>query len=234
MNMQAACDFEFSSLSAATNYRQSIVKKFRPYLQGDILEIGGGIGQISTTLLEICRPKKLTIVEPNADFCRQLRSCVPTAEILEGYESELPKERQFNAIVAVNVLEHVEHDTLELTNWRKRLLPNGSLCLFVPARPELYSKIDASFGHFRRYRKKELLQKLSAAGFQHVQINYFNLLGYFAWLFNFKILSRLQFNTKQVAWFDRYILPVSQNLEGLGINWFGQSLWAHAQSPPQR
>lgn len=230
MSSQATCDFEFDSLAAANNYRRAIVEKFQPHIQGHALEIGGGIGQISSKILEICHPKHLTIVEPNPDFYRKLKASVPSAEVVAGYEEDLPKERMFNTVVAVNVLEHIESDAQALTNWRKRLLPSGTLCLFVPARPELYSPIDTSFGHFRRYGKKDLRRKLLAAGFKHIEISYFNLLGYFAWLVNFRLLRCYQFNAKQVAWFDRHIFPLSQSIEKKGITWLGQSLWACAKT----
>ena len=48
------------------------------------------------------------------------------------------------------------------------------------ARPEIYSEIDKDFGHFRRYTRHELRQKLERAGFQVLRLRYYNIAGYFA------------------------------------------------------
>jgi SAM-dependent methyltransferase len=229
VNSQPDSAYEFSSLAQASNYRRAIVEKFKPALQGNVLEIGGGIGQISEVIVRLCRPEHLTIIEPNVEFCRQLKLTIPSASIYQGHEDCLPAGLTFDAIIAVNVLEHIEQDTCELTKWKHRLKPDGKLCLFVPARPELYSPIDEIFGHFRRYRKHELLAKLHAGGFRQVKIEYFNLLGYFAWLLNFRLLRRRKFGRHSVYWFDRLGFPLSQSIERSGFRYFGQSLWVCAK-----
>lgn len=225
-------NFEFAALSEARNYRVAIARLFSPYLGGDILEIGAGIGQMLTDVATICKPRSISAVEPDPHFIDELRRNLPAARIWHGLEDDLPTNESFDSILSVNVLEHIEKDTEELAKWRKRLAPRqGHLCLLVPARPELYSLMDLDFGHFRRYTRKDLTRKLAAAGFIDVKVNYFNVVGYFAWLLNFKILNSRHFNPAAVRSFDRFIFPVSQRIEN-AIGWrpFGQSLIAVAKS----
>ena len=60
----------------------------------------------------------------------------------------------WNAILSINVLEHIESDADELATYFRLLKPaRGALCLFVPARPDIYAPIDKDFGHFRRYTR---------------------------------------------------------------------------------
>ena len=229
---RASQNFEFAALSEAVNYRETIAKLFSPYLKGDILEIGAGIGQMLSDVSRLCHPRSITAVEPDPGFAAELRHNLPLARVWHGLEANLPPDEPFDAILSVNVLEHIERDVEELTRWRRRLASReGHLCILVPARPELYSLIDLDFGHFRRYTKKELTTKLAAAGFSNITASYFNVVGYFAWLLNFKILKARHFNPVTVRFFDRFIFPVFQRIES-GIGWrpFGQSLVAVAKS----
>ena len=97
----------------------------------------------------------------------------------------LPTDSAWGAVVSVNVLEHIYEDDTELARWRQKLAARGGhLCLFVPARPEIYAPIDRDFGHHRRYTRPQLRSKLEGAGFSIIRLNYFNWVGYFAWWFN--------------------------------------------------
>jgi len=224
--------FEFAALSEARNYRATIAKLFSPYLSGDVLEIGAGIGQMLADVATICKPRSISAVEPDSHFIEELRRNLPQARIWHGLEDDLPLHESFDAVLSVNVLEHIEKDTEELSKWRKRLAPRqGHLCLLVPAGPELYSPMDLDFGHFRRYTREDLTEKLSVAGFTNIKVNYFNVVGYFAWLLNFKILNSRHFNPAAVRFFDRFVFPASQKIECV-IGWrpFGQSLVAVAKS----
>jgi SAM-dependent methyltransferase len=229
---QESKDFEFLALAEAKNYRAAIAQLFSPYLQGDILEIGAGVGQMLGDVIKICQPSSVTAVEPDANFAAQLQSNLPSAHVIHGTVDDLPLEAAFDGTLSVNVLEHIADDAGQLRKWRNCLKPEtGRLCLLVPARPELYSPIDKDFGHFRRYTKNDLHQKLLSAGYRDIRVNYYNFVGYFAWLLNFKILNIRHFNPAAVRSFDRFIFPVSQRIEN-AIGWrpFGQSLVAVSKS----
>jgi SAM-dependent methyltransferase len=224
-------DFEFAALSEARNYRAAIAKLFSPYLSGDILEVGAGVGQMLSDVMAICQPRSTAAVEPDLRFFAALRSAVPTAEVWQGSEQDIPADRHFDALYAINVLEHISDDRRELALWHERIKPGGTICLLVPARPELYSSIDADFGHFRRYTKEELTAKLASVGFADAEVNYFNVVGYFAWLLNFKILNRRHFDPAAVRFFDRCVFPLCHKLEAAtGWRPVGQSLVAIAKS----
>lgn len=225
-------DFEFAALAEASNYRAAIARLFAPHLQGDVLEIGAGIGQMLQDVMSICRPASITALEPDERFAGQLRKNFPGIKVIEGKSGELTSTEEFDAVIAVNVLEHIREDADELLLWYRQLKPQkGRLCLLVPARPEIYSPIDADFGHFRRYTRAELVTKLKQVGFQIHYAKYYNFVGYFAWLINFKLLRRRLFDPAAVKTFDRYIFPSSHRIEQ-SIGWcpFGQSLVAVAQT----
>ncbi len=227
-----SADFEFAALSEARNYREALVRDFSPWLQGRVLEVGAGIGQITNLLRHHPAVTKLVSVEPDAAFCARLRSALPGLTVIEGTIDDLLPGEDWNAIVSINVLEHIAEDARELGIYRRVLTrKNGALCLFVPARPEIYAPIDKDFGHFRRYTRSELQNKLERAGFAIERLWYFNCVGYFAWWLNFCLLQKRAFDLGSVRFFDRCIFPLVHALEwGLVHPPFGQSLLAVARA----
>jgi SAM-dependent methyltransferase len=225
-------DFEFAALNEARNYRRALIGEFSPYLRGRVAEVGAGIGQLTAELASVPTITQLTAVEPEQRFADRLRRDQPERTVIHGTAADLPVGDGWNAIVSVNVLEHIREDVEELRRWRGLLAPaRGHLCLFVPARPELYAPIDKDFGHFRRYTKPGLRQALADAGFEIVRCDYFNAVGYFAWWASFVLLGQREFKVGSVRLFDRAIFPLVHAWERNVLRPpFGQSLMAVARA----
>jgi SAM-dependent methyltransferase len=225
-------DFEFAALAEARNYRRALISEFRTALKGEVIEVGAGIGQMTEHLLELSEVHRTLAVEPDAGFCAQYRTRLPGRELLEGTVAELPAQTVCDSILCINVLEHIDQDTAELTRYSKLLRPrHGALCLFVPARPEIYAPIDKDFGHFRRYTFSELRNKLIGSGFTIERLHYFNFVGYFAWWLNFCVLKKRLFEPQKVRAFDRMIFPAVHQFESRIVRPpFGQSLLAIARA----
>jgi SAM-dependent methyltransferase len=71
---------------------------------------------------------------------------------------------QFDAIVALNVLEHIEEDARALSQIARLLKPGGVFVVEVPQGPGLFDSYDALLRHVRRYSRAELLAKVRGAG----------------------------------------------------------------------
>jgi len=223
-------DFEFDALNEAKNYRAALLRDFGSHLRGNVLEVGAGVGQITAGLRQMPEIKKMIAIEPDAGFCEKFRTQFPQQELIHGTVNNLRSEIDWNAILSINVLEHIETDTEELATYHRLLQPaRGALCLFVPARPGIYAPIDKDFGHFRRYTRSELRGKLERAGFKPVRLRYYNFAGYFAWWINFCLLSKRSFDVPAVRFFDRMIFPLVHGLESrICPPPIGQSLMAIA------
>ena len=219
-------DFEFAALAQAENYRRALLNEFSSFLKGNILEIGAGIGQMTEGLVRLPGVKRALAVEPEAHFCVRHKSLFPNHEVLQGTAVDVPAGSAWDAILSVNVLEHIEADETELERYAKLLHEaRGALCLFVPARPEIYAPIDKDFGHFRRYTRGELIRKLRDAGFDIIRLNYFNSVGYFAWWLNFCLLKKRSFEIAKVRIYDRLVFPIVHTIEAKVLRPpFGQSL----------
>ncbi len=227
-------DFEFLALQKANNHRAALVREFSPFLKGRVIEVGAGIGQLTEDLSAVPTVRELVSVEPEPTFCETFRRLHPGLCVVQGTVDVLPTDSAWDAVVSVNVLEHIYEDDTELARWRQKLAARGGhLCLFVPARPEIYAPIDRDFGHHRRYTRPQLRSKLEGAGFSIIRLNYFNWVGYFAWWFNFRSLKKRHFDVGAVAFFDRAIFPVVHALERNIVRPpFGQSLLAIARAQP--
>lgn len=226
-------DFEFGALSLADNYRKALLREFSASLHGNVLEVGAGIGQITEALLKKHYITRLVSIEPHPGFYRQLVEKFPGHTIIHGTFQDANEGDDWDAILSINVLEHIEDDEKELKNYFRCLVKNiGTLCLFVPARPEIYAQIDRDFGHFRRYGRRELGRKLERAGFQILRLRYYNLAGYFAWWLNFCLLKRRHFSAGSVRFFDRFIFPPVYKFESrICPPFVGQSLLVEARAP---
>jgi SAM-dependent methyltransferase len=203
-------DFEFQALNEAHNYRKALLREFGPYLNGNVLEVGAGIGQITEELRAVSSIKTLCAIEPDATFCERIRAKFPDQKLVHGTSADITDFDEWNTILSVNVLEHIEDDKVELRRYCQLLKAReGSLCLFVPARPEIYAPIDRDFAHFRRYTRALLRNELEAAGFAVERIRYFNIIGYFAWWLIFCVLKRRSFKREAVRFFDRVLFPIA-------------------------
>ena len=110
-----------------------------------------------------------------------------------------------DSIVCCNVLEHIEEDEKTLGYFYQILPPGGRLILLVPALKWLYNSLDQGLGHFRRYRRRELHQKLKARGFKICRLTFLNGLGILGWFLNGTILRRRLLPARQVRIFNKLV-----------------------------
>jgi SAM-dependent methyltransferase len=95
-----------------------------------------------------------------------------------------PSERErYGLIVALDVLEHLEHPEPALAILRSRLRRGGWFVATVPAFQELWTAHDEVNHHYRRYRLRELEDLVRASDLTIVESRYF-----FVWLATVKWL----------------------------------------------
>ena len=88
------------------------------------------------------------------------------------------KNKEFDIIIASDILEHIKNDNLALTEWNRILKPNGKIIIFVPAFKFLFGKHDRLNQHYKRYGKKELVEQLQDSNFNIERISYWNCISF--------------------------------------------------------
>jgi len=122
-----------------------------------------------------------------------LRVCDQQCRLVLGDAQRLPfKPGTFDAIFALDLLEHLENDKDLLHELFRALKDEGCLVLTVPAVKSLWSGHDVALGHFRRYGREELLDKVRDAGFQVTKLT-FALSLLFPFIYLFRKAQNLQF-----------------------------------------
>jgi len=129
-------DFEFAALNETPNYRAALIQEFGPSLKGGVIEIGAGIGQVTDLLHQLPQISRLLSMEPDAHFASTFRQIHPNTEFIEGTIEDVPPGEDWDGILSINVMEHIQDDAAELSRYATLLSARrGALCLFVAPPP---------------------------------------------------------------------------------------------------
>jgi SAM-dependent methyltransferase len=218
-----------SILEEAPAYHRWIVGKMSPWLGETILEVGCGVGHLTALLL---RHGRVIPTDINGGYLQIVENKFrdhPNLKRTLLWDIRCPAPGELDGpidtIVCSNVLEHIEEDEKTLGYFYQVLRPKGRLILLVPALKWLYNDLDRELGHFRRYSKGELQQKLEAQGFKIRYLIFLNGFGILGWFFNGTIMRRRLLPVRQVRIFNR-LVPFLSRFEKVLRPAMGQSLIA--------
>ena len=212
--------FEYSGvdilahLACSQKTAKRVVSLFSKYLGSRVLEVGGGLGQISDVLVD--DDIDLVTLEPDAHLFGKLKEKYdqlsnPEVQNLtvEGLLVEGKLAAEFDSAIYVNVLEHIADDNSELVNVGKLLKTGGNVVIFSPALPILYGTMDGLSGHFRRYTKSELIDLVRDSGFEVIHVEYFDFVGIFPYFFMYRFMKVRTIGSGGMFVYDNIILPIS-------------------------
>jgi ubiquinone/menaquinone biosynthesis C-methylase UbiE len=135
---------ELNVFSNAKNWKRYISKHLRHYVNGDVLEVGSGLGSVTGVLSDSAR--RWMCLEPDPDLLARARSLLSNekanCEFVVGTLETMAPEEVFDAILYIDVLEHIEDDGLELIRASRHVKRGGVICVLAPAHPKLYSAFD--------------------------------------------------------------------------------------------
>jgi SAM-dependent methyltransferase len=83
-----------------------------------------------------------------------------------------------DAVMLLNVLEHIEDDLGAARQAARVLKPNGIAVIEVPAGPRLYDVYDRYLKHYRRYTLRHLVHLISRAGLEVLERSHLGCLAY--------------------------------------------------------
>ncbi|MCL4794640.1 MAG: glycosyltransferase [Bryobacteraceae bacterium] len=197
-------------LSRAPRFNVWMAETVRPFLGRRVLEIGAGIGNLSRHLAP--RRERYLATDIDEEHLARLRARFSHRPQVEVRRCDLARPADFDeiegsvdAVVCLNVLEHVEDDRLALSNIYRALAPGGRAVVLVPEGMSVYGTLDEALGHCRRYEESDLRAKLAEARLEVETVLHFNRPTRPGWYVNGRILKRRTFSRFQIWVFDRLV-----------------------------
>jgi len=221
---------ELELFAEAVHWKRYFRSAIADRLVGDVLEVGAGIGETARHLLD-GRQRSWLCLEPDERLGTRLRAWaeagdvapLPTVQI--GTTADLDPRSRFDTILYIDVLEHIEDDRAEIARAAKLLAPRGALIVLSPAFQQLFSDFDRSVGHFRRYTRASLAEVMPPS-VRQVRLRYLDSVGFLASLSNRALLRQALPTRRQIALWDRVMIPASRVLDPLLARSFGRSVLA--------
>jgi SAM-dependent methyltransferase len=227
---------ELDLFAAATNWKSYLRRQVEPYLGRDVLEVGAGFG--GTTRL-LCRGDHdaWTCLEPDPALAGRLAESVGSGDLPAccrvevGTLADLPGGAEYDTLLYIDVLEHIEDDAAEMARAAGHLKPGGHVVVLSPAHQWLFTPFDKAIGHYRRYTKGTL-KAAAPSGLELVRLAYLDAVGLLASLGNKLVLNRSMPKPSQIAVWDRLMVPMSRALDPLLAHSVGKSVLGVWRRPP--
>ncbi len=174
------------AMEQAPQFNEWMYESVKPWLGARVAELGVGRGNLSK---HIRRHEHVLLTDYRIDYLTELQSKwseqrhlkIGKLDMTAREDYEQLREFAPDSVVFLNVLEHIEDDRAVLRSLMETVPAGCRVVVLVPFNMKLYSEFDRALGHFRRYAKGELDDKMREAGFEVEKQFYFNKFGIFAW-----------------------------------------------------
>lgn len=215
-----------NAIAKAEKFNFWMYSQMSPYIKGDVLEIGSGIGNISKF---IKTDGEIFLTDLRDQYISKLKIDFPTYKVIKldlvhpDFENEYSTLiGKFDFVFALNVLEHIENDKKALYNIQLLLKNEGISFVLVPAFQFLFNEFDKSLEHYRRYTKKSLIDTFPNNKLI-IKSWYFNSLGILAWYLVGKIFSKKIIPESNMSLYNK-IVPVVKTIDFITANKIGLSV----------
>ncbi|HXC23216.1 MAG TPA: class I SAM-dependent methyltransferase [Solirubrobacteraceae bacterium] len=132
-----------------------------------IADIGCSTGYLLDDLDALFPHATLIGVDMIASGLCKAHALVARARLLQADACDLPiEEASVDAVLSVNLLEHIQDDLRALDEIRRVLRPGGAAVVVVPTGPSVYDYYDRFLGHVRRYGRGEMAEKARTVGLE--------------------------------------------------------------------
>ena len=223
---------ELEIFAHARHWKSYVRSQLRPYLIGDVLEVGAGIGG-TTQALNNGTQQRWVCLEPDPAFAKKISSLpeLRNCEVLLGTLPDLGPREVFDAILYIDVLEHIKEDKQELVLAARHLKTNGVIVVLAPAFPWLYTPFDAAIGHFRRYTRNSL-RAVAPQGLREEKCIYLDAFGILASAGNLVFLQASKASARQMRFWDNCLVPISRFMDRVLAFSAGRSILAIWRKSP--
>jgi SAM-dependent methyltransferase len=209
---------DLERLGTAHHFFDWVLDELDPYLGGRMLEVGAGAGTITRKLADRYPDCRLVSLEPAGNVAGALTAYAALSDRVSVHRETLADYLRrgpgtFDAVLYLNVLEHIEDDAREVRLAAEALRPGGTLLVFGPALEVLYSDLDYKAGHYRRYSPARLRKLAEAADLVVRRACYFDVLGVPPYYLVYKLLRQTEISASTMWSYDWIVIPVSRLLQ---------------------
>jgi len=166
-----------------------IIKLIKKTNSKEVIDMGCGTGKTTVELFNHFDISGCDISEELLEIARKKSDKI---NFIKDDMRTIKSEKKYDCALFLGVTEHIEDDVEVLKNTKNILKGGGYIIIEVPAFMFLWSKRDESLGHYRRYTKKILKQKLEDSGYEIVFMKYWKFSMLFGTLLT-KILKREEY-----------------------------------------
>jgi SAM-dependent methyltransferase len=219
---------ELELFAAVHNWKSYWSRRILPFVAGDILEVGAGIGS-NTPFLDPGGNGRWICLEPDSRLIAQLTENLAQTRGRRGREAvcgtlqSLDASQKFDTIIYIDVLEHIENDREELDTAASRLRAGGRIVVLSPAHNWLFTPVDPAIGHFRRYNRP-MLRSISPASLRLEQLIYLDSMGLVLSIANLLLLRQSMPTKAQLRFWDRWVVPISRVVDRCFFSSVGKSI----------
>ena len=217
---------ELELFAEARHWKAYLRQHISPFLRGDVLEVGAGIGATTEVLHDptvgswTCLEPDLRLYNRLADTLRRLAPLHPGAvRAVPGTLTDLPPHETFDALLYIDVLEHIDDDRGELARAIERTRTGGAVVVLSPAHQWLFSEFDTHVGHCRRYGATRL-RDIAPTGSSVEVLRYLDSAGLLASIANRCVLRALLPTASQIRTWDTVLVRTSRVIDA----WLGYRL----------
>lgn len=192
-----------------------------------VIDMGCGTGKVTVDIaghfpkVDGCdiSPRLIKIAKENAKKSNK------KVNFILGDMAKIKTKEKYDCVLFAGVLEHIPNDVAALKNMKNVLKAGGYVVIEIPAFMALWNKRDTMLGHYRRYTKRMIRQKLEKAGYEIIFMKYWKFSMIFGNLLT-KVLNRNEYPyfvlnslTKKFVeiWYkifeNNYIFPVGESID---------------------
>lgn len=160
---------------AAPRFRtETFIKLLEGMGEGRLVDLGCGDGRFLRALQDHHRPWTLCGIDLSESQIEMNKKTMPG---LEWYSADLGAEKlpfgcqgkTFDAVIASEIIEHVEDPVRFLSNARDLANPNGGR-LYLSTQSGRIGETERRVGHIRHFSKPEMLALLNQVGWKPIRV----------------------------------------------------------------
>ena len=221
---------ELELFQHAVNCKTYYASQLRGVIRGDTLEVGAGIGGTCRFLCDGTQ-RSWTCLEPDGKLLDQLRASLAAtplpvrSHIRLGTAADLEPAEQFDTVLYIDVLEHIEDDRGELERCARHVRPGGSSSCSARrttgcSAPSIARSV--TIAAIRPPRAKHI----TPTGLSLSTTYYLDSVGMLASLANRLLLKSAMPTATQIRFWDSTLVRASRVLDPLTVRRIGKSVVA--------